>query len=352
MTLTLRKRNHPLSSPRAQKEHLASLEHDFEASLQESGLSPLSARSVATLQINLGRRCNQTCQHCHVDAGPDRPESMSDEVLEACLEWLETGLVSTLDITGGAPEMHPRFRELVTRACTTGVHVIHRCNLTAIMLEPYADIPELLAEHQVEIVASLPYYLPRQTDAQRGEGVFDISLKGLRRLNELGYGDKTSGRVLNLVTNPVGAFLPAPQKSLEADWKRELDTRYGIRFDSLYTMTNMPISRFLEWLEDSGNLSGYMDRLRTAFNPGAAEEVMCRDLISVGYDGFLYDCDFNQMLQIPVGLEKNDPGTPLSIFDSPPRQLLERLSRRVIRTGPHCFGCTAGCGSSCGGATA
>ena len=246
--------------------------------------------------------------------------------------------------------MHPRFRELVASASELGVDLMHRCNLTAIMLPSYEDIPQLLADHGVEIIASLPYYLPRQTDAQRGEGVFELSLKGLRRLNELGYGDRKSGLVLNLVTNPVGAFLPAPQEELQADWKRELSTRYGIVFDSLYTITNMPISRFLEWLEDSGNLQGYMDRLRNAFNPLAAQEVMCRDLISVSYDGDLYDCDFNQMLQIPVSIEGRQPRP--SVLTSEPRELLRALAERTIAVGPHCFGCTAGCGSSCGGATA
>jgi radical SAM/Cys-rich protein len=349
-TQSLLRREHPLASPAAQVERLRELgdRYDFARPLAEAGLWPLRAVGLDTLQINVGKLCNQSCAHCHVDAGPDRRETMSDEVLEACLSLLIDGGIRALDITGGAPELHPRFRELVTRAAGAGKHVMHRCNLTAILLPRYADIPELLAEHDVEIIASLPYYLPKQTDRQRGDGVFQKSIVALRRLNELGYGTGGS-RQLNLVTNPVGAFLPGDQGALTRDWKRELDRRYGITFDNLFTITNMPISRYLEFLDDSGNLERYMEKLRGAFNPVAAQGVMCRSLISVGYEGAIYDCDFNQMLEMPAGTETGDAP---NIAEASAAELVDVLARRTIRTAPHCFGCTAGAGSSCGGATA
>jgi len=303
---------------------------------------PLQAVGVTVLQINVGKVCNQTCGHCHVDAGPDRHEVMPDEVVEAVLSVLEQTRIPTLDITGGAPELHPRFREMVTRARAMGKHVMDRCNLTILTLPRFDDLPEFLAENRVEIVASLPHFSARQTDAQRGEGIYEKSVLALRRLNALGYGEEGSGLVLNLVTNPVGAFLPAPQHALERDWKRELDRRHGIRFNNLFTITNMPISRFLEYLQESGNLERYMDRLVGAYNPVAASSAMCRYTLSVGWDGTLYDCDFNQMLELPV-------------TGSAPRSILEfdqaTLAGRKIVLGPHCFGCSAGQGSSCGGAT-
>jgi radical SAM/Cys-rich protein len=297
---------------------------------------------VSVLQLNVGKRCNQTCRHCHVDAGPDRSEVMTDAVVDAALRFLDRSDIPTVDITGGAPELHPRFREIVRRARAAGRHVMDRCNLTITRLPRYADLPEFLAEHGVEVVASLPSFAARQTDAQRGDGVFEDSIAALRRFNELGYGIDGSGLLLNLVTNPVGAFLPGPQQSLEADWKRELRRRHGISFNRLYTITNMPISRFLQFLVDSGNLQAYMDRLVTAFNPAAVEGLMCRYTLSVGWDGRLYDCDFNQM--IDLGTEASAPQT---IFDADVPSL---TSRRIV-IGPHCFGCTAGGGSSCGGAT-
>jgi radical SAM/Cys-rich protein len=250
--------------------------------------------------------------------------------------------IPTLDITGGAPELHPQFRDIVRHARGLGRRVIDRCNLTILQLPAYADLPEFFAAWDVEIVASLPSPNLRQTDAQRGEKVFERSIEALRRLNGVGYGIEP-GRVLNLVTNPVGAFLPGNQAALEADWKRQLRSRFGIEFDHLYTITNMPISRYLEFLVESGNLQGYMERLVRSYNPAAAAGVMCRNMLSVGWDGSLYDCDFNQMLEVPVA-EK----APRSILDFD----LDRLSSRPIEVGPHCFGCTAGAGSSCGGATA
>jgi radical SAM/Cys-rich protein len=269
---------------------------------------------------------------------------MPRDVLEACLAFLERARIPTLDVTGGAPELHPDFREIVARGAATGARVIHRCNLTAILLPNYADIPALLAAHRVEVCASLPHYAARETDAQRGEGVFAESIEGLRRLNALGYGaGDARGLVLNLVTNPVGTFLPGDQRALEAYWKREMARRHGIAFDRLYTITNVPVSRYLEFLEERGKTAEYLARLADAYNPAAAAGVMCRSTLSVGWDGALYDCDFNQMLELPLG-----GGAPRTIFDAE-RALLD--GREVV-VGPHCFACTAGAGSSCGGATA
>lgn len=347
---SLARRAHPLADAQAQRERLVNLgpRFDFDGALERAGLFPLRAVGVDTLQVNLGKQCNQVCAHCHVDAGPDRTEVMSDAVLEACMELLVASDIGTLDITGGAPEMHPRFGELVERAARAGKHVLHRCNLTAILMPRFADLPELLATHRVEIIASLPYYLAKQTDRQRGEGVFDRSIVALRRLNDLGYG-RGEGLTLNLVTNPVGAFLPGDQGALERDWRRELARRFDIVFDHLFTITNMPISRFLEFLEESGNLQDYMNRLVNAFNPLAATQVMCRSLVSIGYDGVIYDCDFNQMLELPTSARAD---RPLRVTEASPSALLEALAQRTVRTAPHCFGCTAGAGSSCGGAVA
>jgi len=340
---TLQKRHSPLSHPRAQLAVLDQLaiSRTFEEALDTAGLYPLRPTTIEILQINVGRRCNQTCRHCHVDAGPDRREVMSDAVLDACLAFVEQAGIPTVDITGGAPELHPRFRSIVLRARAAGAHVMHRCNLTAILLPNYADIPELLADQHVEVIASLPYFQARETDAQRGDGVFEQSIEGLRRLNALGYG-QGNGLRLNLVMNPVGTFLPGNQRELEALWKRELLQRFGVVFDQLYTITNMPISRFLDFLEERGRTREYVERLVQSFNPAAAAGVMCRNTLSVGYDGVLYDCDFNQMLELPV-----DPRAPHTIFEAE-RGLLEQ---RTITIAPHCFGCTAGAGSSCGGAT-
>ncbi len=339
---TLRAQGAALASGAAQRARLAEipLPRGFEDALRSTGLHPLRPTKIETLQINVGKRCNQTCRHCHVDAGPDRPEVMPRAVIEACLRLLQRAGIPHLDITGGAPELHPDFREIVVRGTALGAHVMHRCNLTAILLPNYADIPELLAAQRVEIIASLPYYQARETDAQRGAGVFEESLVGLRRLNALGYGRGT-GLLLNLVMNPVGTYLPGDQAALERDWKRELKRRYDIDFDRLYTIANMPISRFLAFLEDRGRTAEYLTLLANAYNPAAAAGVMCRNMLSVGWDGTLYDCDFNQMLDLPLAT-----GVPRSIFEAD----LAALEGRTIETGPHCYGCTAGAGSSCGGA--
>jgi len=314
----------------------------FEERLAAAGLAPLRASRVEVLQINVGKLCNQTCRHCHVDAGPDRREQMSLETAEACIRALARSEIATVDITGGAPELNASFRYLVSEARRLGRHVIDRCNLTVLNLRSQEDLVDFLARHEVEVVASLPYYQPRQTDAQRGAGVFEASIRALQRLNAAGYG-QGNGRRLTLVYNPVGAFLPPRQASIEADFKRELARRHGVTIDGVYTITNMPISRFLEFLLETGNYDGYMHRLIDAFNPLAAGSVMCRTMVSVGWDGTLYDCDFNQMLELPVVAEA---GRHIRDFNP------EQHAGREIVTSRHCFGCTAGAGSSCGGATA
>jgi radical SAM/Cys-rich protein len=315
----------------------------FEQALADSALSPLAATGITVFQINVGKLCNQTCRHCHVDAGPDRREMMTRETAELCIAALARTDIPTVDITGGAPELNPNFRWLVEQVHALGRHVMDRSNLSVLLLPSQDGLAQFLAAHDVEVVASLPYFLEQQTDAQRGEGVFVRSIQALRLLNSLGYGQPDSHLRLNLVYNPVGAFLPPAQRAIEADFKRELLRRYGIVFHSLYTITNMPISRFLEFLLRTGNYEHYMDRLVQAYNPGAAAAVMCRYTLSVGWDGALYDCDFNQMLDLPLAF-----GAPRHIRDFRP----EQLHHRRIVTGQHCYGCTAGAGSSCGGATA
>ncbi|MBM4132576.1 MAG: radical SAM/Cys-rich domain protein [Nitrospira sp.] len=313
----------------------------FESRMSQAGLTPLKATGITVFQVNLGKLCNQTCRHCHVDAGPDRQESMLRENADLCIRALAQTDIPTMDITGGAPELNPNFRWLVEQATALGRHVMDRCNLTVLLLPSQADLAEFLATHRVEIVASLPYYRPSQTDAQRGDGVFEKSIRALQLLNRQGYGIEGSGLTLALVHNPVGAFLPPKQETTEAQFKHELERRHGIRFNRLYTITNMPISRFLEFLLESGNYEGYMERLANAFNPAAAAGVMCRYTLSVGWDGTLYDCDFNQMLDLPVNY-----GAPRHIRDFDAAQ----LHHRRIVTANHCYGCTAGSGSSCGGA--
>ncbi len=342
MPLTLLGRQSALASPSEQLKVLQeSGSHlPFEAQLDRAGLSPLCATGITVFQINVGKLCNQTCHHCHVDAGPDRPETMSLETAEHCMKALAKTDIPTVDITGGAPELNPHFRWLVEQSRRLGRHVMDRCNLSVLLLPSQADLAAFLADHQVEIIASLPSYQASQTDAQRGEGIFEKSLEGLRRLSRLGYGRPSSGLALNLVYNPVGAFLPPKQEAIEAQFKKQLLAKYGIAFNRLYTITNMPISRFLEFLIESGNYDQYMTRLANAFNPAAAAGVMCRSTLSVGWDGRLYDCDFNQMLDLPV-----NHGAPAHIRDFDPTQ----LHHRRIVTRNHCYGCTAGSGSSCGG---
>jgi radical SAM/Cys-rich protein len=299
----------------------------------------LFAERIDTLQVNVGKLCNQACKHCHVDASPIRTEIMAREVIEDCLNVLRKYKIPTLDITGGAPEMIPDFRYFVTEAVKTGAKVIVRHNLTVMFEKGQTDLPEFYAANKVEIVSSLPYFLQAQTDAQRGTGVFDKSIEALKKLNAVGYG-VDENLILNLVYNPVGAFLPPEQTAIEADFRRELKTRYGVSFNNLFTITNMPIARYLDWLRRSGNEQSYMQKLVNAFNPATIAGLMCRNIISVNWTGKLFDCDFNQMLEL--GIERDLPQT-IAEFD------LEKLSKRRISTADHCFGCTAGAGSSCGG---
>ena len=344
MSLTLLRQASPLATAAGQLEILESSTNGsvppFAETLREHGLACLRADEIEVLQINVGKVCNQTCRHCHVDAGPERRESMSRETAEACLRVLAATDIPTLDITGGAPEMNPNFCWLVEEARGLNRHVIDRCNLTILAAPGYEYLPEFLARHAVEIVASLPCYLEENCDRQRGHGVFQRSIRSLRRLNELGYARPGSPLQLTLVYNPLGPSLPPPQAKLEDDYRRELGARYGVEFTRLYTITNMPISRFLDDLLRSGQYEPYMQKLVEAFNPVAAEGVMCRTMISVDWQGRLYDCDFNQMLQRRVDAE-----APQTIHDFD----FERLARRRIVTGRHCFGCTAGAGSSCQG---
>lgn len=291
------------------------------------------------LQVNVGRLCNLACKHCHVEAGPNRTESMSRETMEDCLRVLSAWGFSTLDITGGAPEMNPGFRFLVERGAASGAHVIVRTNLVILNEKGYDDLPDFLAERGVEIVCSLPYYSERDCDRQRGAGTFRGAISMLQRLNALGYG-KDPRLPLNMVYNPGGAFLSPPQAEMEREYKRRLGADYGIAFNRLFTITNNPVGRFGIFLARSGNLEGYLHRLHDSFNPAAAEGIMCRSQLSVGWDGRLYDCDFNQALEWTVegtdhihDLKGNGPAV------------------RNIRLGNHCYACTAGSGSSCGGAT-
>ncbi|MGE5412597.1 MAG: arsenosugar biosynthesis radical SAM (seleno)protein ArsS [Syntrophomonadaceae bacterium] len=317
---------------------------DFARALSESGWPRLPLGSVEIFQINLGKLCNMTCRHCHVDAGPDRTaEVMSRETVDACLAALDRSGAHTVDLTGGAPELNPSFRYVVDQVVSRGKNVIDRCNLTVLLLPTHEDLPGWLAERGVEVVASLPHWRRRGTDAQRGDGTFERSLEALRRLNAAGYGRDDPRRRLTLVANPVGAFLPANQSGMEREWKAGLAREHGVTFDRLIVLNNMPIARFLEWLEESGNLASYMELLVNSFNPATVAGLMCRNTLSISWDGRVYDCDFNQMLDLPA---RSDDGSSFHVRDLSP----ERLAERAIVTGRHCFGCTAGAGSSCGGA--
>lgn len=315
----------------------------FDGALAKAGLYPLRADGVSVFQVNMGRVCNQACRHCHVSAAPDRAEAMSESVADECLSVIEANRFAVVDITGGAPEMNPSYRRFLSRAVASGSHVKTRTNLTVLLDEGFDDLPGLWAEKRVEVVASLPYYLKETVDRQRGQGVFDRSIEAIKRLNAAGYGASGSGLSLDLVYNPCGAYLPPVQRSIEADFRRELAKRHGVVFTGLFTITNMPVGRFRDFLESSGNLVRYMGRLTDLFNPEAARNVMCRTTISVGHDGTLYDCDFNQMLGLKCGFGAPDQ---ISRFD------VSALARRRIVTGTHCYGCTAGAGSSCTGAVA
>ena len=317
--------------------------NSFDISLNASSLYPLTALSLTTMQINLGTRCNLACKHCHANAGPDRQEEMTRETMEACLDALQRDGIQTIDITGGAPEINPHYRWLIKAGAQIGRRVVTRTNLAVISNDGHADLPAFFADNNAEVFASLPYFTAETTDRQRGNGVFSRAIEALKQLNGVGYGAHNGQLILNLVYNPCGAYLPPSQKAIEADFRAELSKRYGITFTNLYTITNMPIGRFLDYLTESKNLERYMERLKGSYNPSAAANVMCRNIISVGWDGSLYDCDFNQMLGLRCG--DNAP-------DNIRRFNYASLKNRRIVTGPHCYGCTAGAGSSCGGTVA
>ena len=342
---SLQSRRVPLAHPQEQLALLDAVpgDADFDATLAGAGWNALTPAALEIFQINLGKLCNMTCRHCHVDAGPDRTDAMmSRDTVQACLRALDQTSAHTVDITGGAPELHPDFHYLVDQAAARGKHVIDRCNLSVLLLPRNTGLAAWLGERGVEIVASLPHYRRRNTDAQRGDGAFEKSIAALKLLNEAGYGKGDPRRTLSLMTNPAGAFLAAPQSSIEKEWHAALERDYGITFDRLLALNNMPISRFLEWLVESGNLESYMQKLTAGFNPGAIAGLMCRNTISVSWDGRLFDCDFNQMLDLDAL-----PDATMSVHSFDPARW---QSRRVV-TRRHCFGCTAGAGSSCGGST-
>jgi len=303
----------------------------------------LKRRQLETIQVNLGYRCNLSCQHCHVDAGPNRTESMGRETVEQVIDFMRRFPVSSLDLTGGAPELNPHFFHLVEQARALDVRVIDRCNLTVLEEPDQAALAEFLARNQVEVVASLPCYLEENVDSQRGKGAYESSIRGLKRLNALGYGKAGSGLELSLVYNPSGAYLPPPQESLEADYRVQLRDRFGIQFNRLYTLTNMPILRFGSLLQSQGEFDRYLDLLRGAFDENNLNSVMCLNQISVDWQGYLFDCDFNQMLDMPLA-HAQQARTHISEL------VAEGLDGAAIKVAEHCYGCTAGQGSSCGGA--
>ncbi len=357
-TTSLYGRRTPLAAPEAQFRALGAVEadagptgtgsfhRDLVASGWDGGLTPAP---LEVFQINVGKLCNMTCRHCHVDSGPDRvEENMGRGAVDACLAAIDHiqahpdgGSLHTVDLTGGAPELNPHFEHLVDECVARGLHVIDRCNLTILTVRRYRHLAAWMAERGVEVACSLPHYRKLGTDAQRGDGTYDKSIRALRALNEAGYGQGDPSKVLTLVTNPVGSFLAGSQASLEAEWKAALDRNHGVAFDRLLALNNMPMSRYLEWLLEKGQLQAYMDRLLEAFNPAAIDGLMCRNTVSVGWDGRVYDCDFNQQLEMDAAV----PFVHVADFD------LGAWQARSVRTERHCYGCTAGAGSSCGGAT-
>ncbi len=313
----------------------------FSSKIKESGWNGIQPAGLDVFQLNIGKLCNQTCAHCHVDAGPDRKEENMDRAtLEKCLEIIERYNFKTVDITGGAPEMNPHFRWFVESCAAMGKEIIDRCNLTIIQAnKKYHDLPEFLAKHKVQVVSSLPYFSKTRTDAQRGDGVFNDSIEALKKLNAVGYGIEGSGLILDLVYNPSGAFLPGDQMQLEREFKAQLKRRFDIEFNNLYAITNLPVSRFLDYLVETNNYEEYMEKLLEAYNPSVIDGLMCRNMISVSWDGYIYDCDFNQMLDLKVKTKSQH----LDNFD------FDALMNRQIILNNHCYGCTAGAGSSCGG---
>jgi len=324
--------------------HQKEVDTSFKSKLEQDGLYPLKSKSVEIFQINVGKMCNQVCKHCHVDAGPDRKEIMTRETMQQCLDALKMSNAHTVDLTGGAPEMNPNFRWFVEELSALGKKIIVRCNLTIIVAnKKFYDLPEFFKKHSIEVVSSLPYFNEKRTDSQRGDGVFNSSIKALKMLNDVGYGIEGSGLNLHLVYNPSGAYLPGNEAALQTQFKRKLKQKFDIHFNDLYAITNIPVSRFLDYLIASGNFIEYMEKLTSAYNTAAAENVMCRNTVSIGWDGFIYDCDFNQMLELKV----NIPSRPhVSEYNE------KELENREIIVNQHCYGCTAGAGSSCGGSTA
>jgi len=311
--------------------------------LEKTDFPAIARSAVKTLQVNLGYKCNQQCLHCHVDASPRRTEMMSTENINEVIKCLSSGQIETLDITGGAPELHPEFKRLVERAREMGIHVMDRCNLTILNETEQEGLAEFLAAHQVEVIASLPCYSQENVDGQRGKGVFEGSIGGIKKLNELGYAQSSSDLVLNLVYNPTGPFLPPSQAELQADYKNKLQQEFGVQFNNLFTITNMPIKRFGSTLISKGEFDDYMQLLKSSYSEENLQTVMCRDLISIDWQGYCYDCDFNQMLNLPMCLNGKQK-THISELK------LEQLENNPIIIADHCYGCTAGQGSSCGGA--
>ena len=344
---TLKRAKHWLSTPEEQIKILSKNEEinipSFESKIQDMGMKNLKPVGIDIFQVNVGKMCNQVCKHCHVDAGPDRKEIMTRDTMQQILDAMDGMPVKTVDLTGGAPEMNPDFRWFVEELSKKGAEIIVRCNLTIILANPkYHDLPDFFKKHKVNVVSSLPSFTARRTDAQRGDGVFNKSIEALKMLNAVGYGKEGTGLQLDLVYNPSGAYLPDDQSILESEFKSRLKDGFDIDFNNLYSITNLPVSRFLDYLLNSGNYEDYMSELANAFNPIAAEGVMCRNMVSIGWDGYLYDCDFNQMLDL-----KLNHGAPNHIKDFDWQKVLNR----EIIINQHCFGCTAGAGSSCGGAT-
>ena len=347
MNKTLHRKQHLFAQPEKQ---LAFLSNGifapgglptFTTKLAETQNQPLRPKGIEILQVNLGYKCNQVCAHCHVDAGPDRKEMMTKETLNHCLDLIKKAQIKKVDLTGGAPEMHPEFRWFVTQTKALGVQdLMVRSNLTILTAhKKYADLPDFFKANQVHVISSLPYYKKNKTDRQRGQGVFEQSIVALKRLNAVGYGKEKSDLLLDLVYNPAGAFLPGNQAALELDFKKELYTTHQIEFNQLFTITNLPISRFLDYLIASENYERYMTTLVEAFNPAAVAGLMCANTLSVRWDGSLYDCDFNQMLDVKVQIDQPH----ISHLD------ITRINQRYIAVHQHCYGCTAGAGSSCQG---
>lgn len=311
--------------------------------LEDSDFPQIRRKELSTLQVNLGYKCNQQCLHCHVNAGPNRKELMSGETIDTIISLMDRMSIQSLDLTGGAPELNPHFRRLVMAARQRGVQVMDRCNLTILSEPGQEDLAEFLAQQNVAVVASMPCYLKENVDGQRGKGVFDRSIQGLLRLNELGYGDPESGLELNLVYNPQGPVLPPPQVALEQDYHERLQRQFGIRFNHLFTLTNMPIQRFGSTLISKNQFQTYMDLLKASFSAANLESVMCKTLVSVDWQGYLYDCDFNQMLDLPLGATSMPRVHIAQLADL-------ALTGESICVRDHCYACTAGQGSSCGGA--